>query len=262
MIIGGCKYGRSLDVEFIYGASRKIKIVECVIMGPKVNFGTELDNINTLIKQIQTDLKGKVNSSKIDELIIEIRAKDQKIEMLESRVAILENTVDILKQKCDDNEQYIRRTSLRINNIPVQEGEQETADDVMDKVKQLIDESSTEISDHFLDRSHHVGKPFTIEDQNGIKTQKQEVIVKFATRYHRTLLYWKRKNLSSAKIYIDLTQAKFKLLKHCQELAKDSNTIDFVFADVNCTLCAKLKNETFQHFSSEEICKKKILGRS
>ena len=135
-------------------------------------------------------------------------------------------------------------------------------DDDDDKVKQLNDESGAEISDHFLDRAHRVGKPFTIEDQNGIKTQKQQVIVKFTTWYHRTLLYRKRKNLSSAKIYIDLTQAKFILLKHCQELAKDSNTIDFVFADVNCTLCAKLKNETFQHFSSEEQFKKKILGRS
>ena len=72
-------------------------------------------------------------------------------------------------------------------------------DDDDDKVKQLNDESGTEISDHFLDRAHRVGKPFTIEDQNGIKTQKQQVIVKFTTWYHRTLLYRKRKN--SKNIY-------------------------------------------------------------
>ena len=83
-------------------------------MPTKVNIGVELEHINTLIGEIKTELQGKATAEKLDELTAEIRSKDRKIELLESRIAILENTVNLLAQKSDDNEQYSRRSSLRI----------------------------------------------------------------------------------------------------------------------------------------------------
>ena len=53
--------------------------------------------------------------------------------------------------RCDYNEQYSSRTSLRINNIPLPDDENETAEDVMVKVKSLIRETGVDIPDTFLD---------------------------------------------------------------------------------------------------------------
>ena len=156
--------------------------------------------------------------------------------------------------KCDNNEQYSRRTSVRINNITLPD-ERETPLDVMNKVKEVIVKSGVEIPDMYLDRAHRVGKPLVGEDGS----RKQQVIVKFTTWRHRTLFYQGRKNLTSAKVYLDLTQSKFKLLKRSQTKVVGSNVVDFVFADINCALCARLKNGIFKYFSSDEQLVK-ILG--
>ena len=217
-------------------------------MPPKINVNVELENLRILVEQIKVDLEGKATVSKIDELLAEIRAKDNKIILLESKVAVLENTVDLLKGKCDDNEQYSRRTSVRINNIPLPNESNETADEVMVKVKEIIAETDAVIPDTFLDRAHRVGKPFVGDD--GVR--KQQVIVKFTTWHHRSVFYRKRSQLSTAKVYLDLTKNKFQLLKRSRVKVNGSNIVDFVFADINCALCAKLKNGRYQYFNTDE----------
>ena len=210
------------------------------------NVNAELENIHKLILDVKSGLEGKATAKKLDELTTEIRAKDLKIEVLESKVAILENAVNLLTLKCDDNEQYSRRCSLRINNIPVPNGE-ETAEDVMVKVKEIVKESEADVPDHVIDRAHRVGRSVI---HNG--ERKQQVIVKFTTWHHRSNFYKNRKKLSSAKVYIDLTHTKFKLLKHCQEKVRESDVVEYIFADINCSLCAKLCNGQYKYFSSEQ----------
>ena len=212
-----------------------------------INNNTELEAIYKLVEELKSDLHEKA-IKKIDDLVTEIRQKDKKIEILESKVAVLENTVKLLSSKCDNNEQYSRRTSVRINNIPLPDDGNETAEEVFDKVKDLIEESEAEVAESFIDRAHRVGKPYV--DQEG--QRKQQVIVKFTTWYHRPLFYGARKKLSSAKVYLDLTQFKFNLLKNAQTKAKDINNVDFVFVDVNCALCVRLKSGTFKYFNTEE----------
>ena len=178
----------------------------------------------------------------------EIRSKDKKIELLESQVAVLQNSVKLLLKKSDDNEQYSRRTSVRINHIPLPDDGRESADEVMTKVKDIIAETGELIPSTFLDRAHRVGKPITGDDGK----RKQQVIVKFNTWHHRTLFYRSRKKLAYAKVHLDLTQTKFKLLKRSQDKVKDHVAVDFAFADVNCALCVRLKNGKFEYFNSEE----------
>ena len=226
-------------------------------MGPKVNINSELESLYKLINDIKSDLKEKATLSKIDELVAEIRAKDKKIEFLESQVAILQNSVKLLSTKCDTNEQYSRRTSVRINNIPLPEHGSERSEDLISKVKEIIGESEAEIPHAFVDRVHRVGKPLVGEDG----TRKQQVIVKFTTWHHRSLFYRNRKKLSSVKVYLDLTQTKFKLLKDSQAKVQRSNDVDFVFADINCALCTRLKNGVFRYFNSDDELDK-ILGIS
>ena len=73
-------------------------------MPPKVNVNVELQNHHKLILEIKIDLLNKATSSKLDELLLEIRAKDVKTEILESQVAVLQNTVKLLSAKCDSND--------------------------------------------------------------------------------------------------------------------------------------------------------------
>ena len=220
-------------------------------MPPKANpqhINGELEAIHKLIQDIKTDLAGKATTKKLIELSNEIRLRDSKIEVLESKVAVLQNTVDLLVNKCDNNEQYSRRCSLRINNVPLPDSDNESADDVFEKVKGLIEECELDIPDNVIDRAHRVGKQIMATDG----TRKQQVIVRFTTWRHRSMLYKNRKKLSNAKVYIDLTRMKFSLLKKAQDKVKNSNVIDYVFADLNCALCAKMSNGSFKFFSTEE----------
>ena len=216
-------------------------------MPPKPNVNAELEAIRKQLLEIQT--QGKETARKLDDLTKDIQSKDRKIEFLESHVAILQKTVDLLVIKCDQNEQYSRRTSVRINNIHLpEEGETETSRDVLTKVKDVIAESEADIPANFIDRAHRVGKPFVTQD--GVR--KQQIIVKFTTWDHRTRLYRARKKLASAKVYLDLTKPKFKLLKECQAKVRESDVVDYVFADVNCALCAKTYNNKFLYFNTAE----------
>ena len=60
----------------------------------------------------------------------------------------------------------------------------------------------------------------------------------------------------------DLAQTKFKLLKDSQAKVQRSNVVDFVFADINCALCARLKNGVFKYFFNSDDELNKILGIS
>ena len=153
---------------------------------------------------------------------------------------VLQNTVKLLSAKCDGNEQYSRRVSLRINNIPLPANdEDETVDDVVVKVRNLFDEAEVDIPDNCINRVHRVGKLIVGDDG----ARKQQVIVKFTTWCHHTRFYRSRKKLSAAKVY----------------KVRGSMVVDFVFADVNCALCARMTNGNFKFFSSQEQLDK-ILG--
>ena len=217
-------------------------------MGPKRSeFADELSKIHEAISEIRDQLASKETDNKLDAIWEAMKSKDDQIEKMESRIAILENTVNLLSEKCENNEQYSRRSSLRILNIPLPE-QKETADDCLVKVKALITESGAEIDSNLLDRAHRIGK--VIHDRNG-GPRRQAMIVKFSTWRDRTCFYRSRKNLAEAKVHIDLTQTRFKLLKTCQAKVEANSKVDYVFADVNCSLCVKLANGKYEYFSNE-----------
>ena len=219
-------------------------------MGPKVNLTAEIAKIHSLITDIKADLATKATETKLEQLTAVLHEKDNKIEILESRIELLENVVEKWKGKCEENEQYSRRLTLRITNIPVaNEGETETADDCLEKVKEVISETGADIPDEFIDRAHRIGKVFKREEDGH---EQQAMIVKFTTWRHRTRLNRKRKTLKQSKIFLDLTKTRFKTLKSCQKKAEGNPKIEFVFADVNCSLCIKLQTGEFKYFSSEK----------
>ena len=43
-------------------------------------------------------------------------------------------------------------------------------------------------------------------------------------------------------VSVDLTNRKYKLLKHAQETIKSNDNVSFAFADINCSLGLKFAN--------------------
>ena len=71
--------------------------------------------------------------------------------------------VSVLECKNEELEPYGRRLCLRIGVPSV---ENESSDDVFDKVKSLITESGCEIPDVVIDRAHRIGKGYEDKIRN------------------------------------------------------------------------------------------------
>ena len=171
---------------------------------------------------------------------------ESRVEQLEGNVSVLTNTIKLLEIKSDDNEQYSRRPSLRISHIPSSgygENGQKCIDLVVSDLNKIPD---VNIKKSDIDRAHRVGRVTIGGDQ-----KPRQMIVKFKSWDIRTQVYKGRKALNDRKIFIDLTKRRFSLLKKANEKVKDIPNIDFVFSDINCSLCAKLNNGDFRYFNSE-----------
>ena len=91
---------------------------------------------------------------KLDEKISEQNAK---IEKLESIITIHENTIDQLLIKCDDNEQYGRRSYLRIHEVEVKKNEDE--DGIMNVLEDCYSSVNMQFDANDIDRAHRTGLP-------------------------------------------------------------------------------------------------------
>ena len=138
------------------------------------------------------------------------------------------------------NEQYSRRTWLRITNIPCEKDE--TSEKVLEKIKRLVNEAGVDIPDSNIDRAHRIGPK---------KDKKQAIIVKLTTFRHRSLLYRARRKLKNGvKLHIDLSKKRFKLLLDAQKYVENVGEVRFVYADVNYNLKVKFRNNDERFFTS------------
>ena len=223
-----------------------------------------INQIKIILEDIQKDLATKATNEKIDLLVNELKAKDERINeletkvlSLESRLAILTNTNLLIERKLDDNEQYGRRLNLRINGIPVGNDEHEDGDKCLRKVKEEVNKLNLNCDQLRFDRAHRLGK--IKKDVNG-KILPRPMIVRLISWSDRTSIYRARnKDKGQVKFYIDLTKRRFELKKLAIERVKDRHDVDFIFADVNCNLCARFKDGAFKFFNSVEELDK-ILG--
>ena len=187
-----------------------------------------------LIADIKKEIMGEVkqllahHESKIEQ-------QETKITQLESHVAMLQKHVENVKciqvdneSKYDDIEQYGRRLCLRIDGVETVENE--TADNVLDKVKAIVVESGAKIPDEFIDRAHRIGAPY--EDRK-TKVMAQSIIVRFCNFRHRTLFYRNRKNLSGKTVKLDLTRKRYTILSDARVLVEKNDNVDFVYSDIN-----------------------------
>ena len=80
----------------------------------------------------------------------------------------------------------------------------------------------------------------------------QQVIVKFKGFIPRTRVCRARKHKSDVSVQLDLTKRRYDLLKAACTRIKSADSVEYTFADINCSLGLRLKNGSFKFFNSSE----------
>ena len=220
----------------------------------------DLAALKTLVEGIREELRSKATSAKLDELIAKIDEKDtaittltDRVNHLESRLAVVEKTNQLLERKCDDLESYTRRQNLRIVGIPEPDDGSETADVCLDKVKEEICKlDGVHLNlDAVIDRAHRVGPK---KNKEG-KPVQRPMIVRFVSWRSRTHVYSNRKkgkDNNGSRFYVDLTKRRVELKKVAVAKTENNPKVSFAYADVNNNICLMLKDGTKKFFNSEE----------
>ena len=136
---------------------------------------------------------------------------------------------------------------LRVEGVGMpQNGKQATTEDILKEVKNIISDAGLSIPEDAIDRAHRIGKGRIVAGQ-----RQRQIIVKFTSFKHRTMLYKARKAVSPrVRIYLDLTHARKQILDDINSNIREQQLQDcFAFADVNCRLCVKMGG-TFNYVSS------------
>ena len=220
----------------------------------------DLSELKSIVEGIREELRGKATTAKIEELISKIDEKDtaisslkDRVENLESRLAVVENTNFLLERKCDDLESYTRRQNLRIVGIPEAVDNSETAEVCLEKVKEEIsklDDVQMNL-DMAIDRAHRVGPK---KDKQGRPLQRA-MIVRFTSWRARTHVYTKRKkgaDNNGTRFYVDLTKRRVDLKKKAIAKTEHNPKVSFAYADVNNNVCLMLKDGSKKFFNSED----------
>ena len=83
----------------------------------------------------------------------------------------------VLKRRVEEKEQYNRRMCLRIDGV--QSCEKENAEEVIDKVRDLVEEADVVIPDCGFDRAHRIGH--VMKDRSSDTQKVQGIIVRFTS---------------------------------------------------------------------------------
>lgn len=182
-------------------------------------------------------------SEAVDSQLKEVKEENKR---LSSENEILKARVSELEVTAEQSEQYSRRNSLRISNIPETE-EEETDLIVLDIAETL----NLDIRGYDIDRSHRVGKP-------GPK-RPRDILVKFATYRARQRLYGARSNLKNTKyngVFLneDLIKSRSKLLWEARQKVKGNLLWGAWSADGRLFL-KEVKDKVHKLTCSEDIAK-------
>ena len=122
---------------------------------------------------------------------------------------------------------------------------------MFDKCTELFNKLEVDILGACIDRAHRIGKK--------IPGRVRPMIVRFTTWRHHAMVHRKRKDCGNRRIALDLTKTSIDILKEAIDLARESDRINYAFADINCGLCVKprtslvkLTNGSFKFFNTIE----------
>ena len=155
--------------------------------------------------------------------------------------------------KCDDNEQYSRRSGLRIHGVEVKEKESE--DDVMNKLGQCYSKLNVPFNPNDIDRAHRIGLSYT---DNHLGKKIKSIIVKFGSWKTRQLFYKRRSRYHTDgskkpgfSVSVDLSKRQYLLLSKAKGLIKCTNK-SYIYGGINWSLALRFKDNSFKYFNSEK----------
>ena len=170
---------------------------------------------------------------------------------MEGKLAYFEFQDELKSRKIDNLEQYSSRESLRFRCFEVKENE-ECESKVKSYIKNCL---NADIKESEFNRIHRIGPTI---NKNG--KAFQQIIVKFIGFVPRTKVYRTRKHKADIAIHLDLTKRRYLLLKDAYGKAKNCASVDFACADINCSLCLRLKHGNWKFFNSIEKPERLLLG--
>ena len=204
------------------------------------------DKLEQLLKSFQDGLMKKIEDK--------FNEQNTRIEELESKLAIKQNIIDNLEVKCDDNEQYSRRSCLRVHGLDFSSDEDE---DVMKKVEKCCSDMGIEFNQNEIDRVHYIGKPYMDKTKN---KKARSLIIKFKSWKSRITFYKSRprnhldrqkKPGSTFNVSLDLTKRRYNLLMKARGLIVNNPSVAYAFCDINCSLVIKFNDNTYRYFNIE-----------
>ena len=126
--------------------------------------------------------------------------------------------------------------------------ENESKEESESKVKSYIKNClNVYIEESEFNRIHRIGPKI---NKNG--KVFQQIIVKLKGFVPRTKVYRARKHKADIAIHLDLTKGRYLLVRDACGRAKNCVSVDFACADINCSLCLRLKNGDWEFFNSLE----------
>ena len=120
-------------------------------------------------------------------------------------------------------------TSLKQINLQIQSN--------LDVLKQYSRRLGAGSVAGYIGKAHWIGKTYKFSKNC------KSTIVEFTIFGHHTIVYQFKKNMKdNIKVHVDLTKERHSLLKSANNLVKDVGRILFCYADINCRLKIKWKD--------------------
>ena len=153
-------------------------------------------------------------SAKFDDLEIEIKKKDEKINQLEKTIENLVEKQKSLSSKIDDLEQYSRRKCLFLHGVNESSDENTIIEIIIIEIiiKTFFEELGVEIKEDDLDRNHRLGKPKRKDNK------PRPIIVKFTCYAVRRKIFMNKRKLKGKRLLIteSLTSSRIQSLGDAQ----------------------------------------------
>ena len=138
--------------------SRVLTKSELTVIIDEVRDGLKLV-VEQAVEGLRAEFKDvlKEKDCVISNLSDQVVKKSKELDRLTDKLAVAENAIKAIKVSQNRSEQYTRRHSLRLHNVPRKNGE--TAEDCLNIVRKIIhDTPDLDIPDVVLHRAHRVGK--------------------------------------------------------------------------------------------------------
>lgn len=179
-----------------------------------VKFSLDDSDREDIAQRVRTKLKDDLSEIILEltkPLLDELAETKARLAAVIDQNSVLKSEVDDLRLAVDEQEQYSRRSCLRINGIIGDEGA--PTENVESKLLSLAESHNIPVKPEDIDIAHRLGKP-----KPGYT---RPVIVKFTNAKARQRVLAARKSLGDVYVNEDLTQLRQSIHYHARKLVKD-----------------------------------------